>query len=225
MSKIAIIIPEPNHDLKAGIDIRVNDPQATVADLLEAWQPLCDDPRVIKQYGGENGMCRGCVNNCCNTAYVIPDLIAFKKMAAALALDHQDFIDEYFDVEKTKAGLLRMRPNPCIFLRDNICTIYSHRSLICRFYLCSNMSGDCEQLVYSIAWAGSAALQVYAEKNQMILPVTESALGSFDLMFKRLIEEYRLTPWVKLFLEAEDYDDIPLQSFLPWGNFTEIAGF
>lgn len=215
MSKIDIILPEYVQGQKTELDIRVNDPKATIADLLEAWQPLCDDPRVIKKYGGQTGICKGCVNNCCSNAYVIPDLISFKRIAAALEVEHRDFINKYFDAEKAGAGLLRMRSDPCIFLRDNICTVYPWRSLICRFYLCSNMSGDCEQLIYSIAWAGSAALQVFAEKNQMIFPSNESNLSSFDLMFKGLIEEYRLTSMVKVFLEAENYGDIPLQTFLP----------
>lgn len=213
MSKIDIIGPWSGG--QTGVGLRVNDPEADVADLLESWQPLCDDPRIIKKYGDqESGVCKGCVNNCCNTAYVIPDLIAFKKMAAFLKLDYQDFIAGYFDPEKVKRGILRMRPDPCIFLQDNICTVYPHRSLICRFYLCSDMEGDCEQLIYSLAWAGSAALQVFAEKNQLILPGREAGLSSFDLMFKGLIEEYRHTPLVELFLEAEDYSDIPLKPFL-----------
>lgn len=216
MSKVEIVLQREGQDNKGVISIRVKDREATVADLLEAWQPLCDDQQVVKQYGDQlSGICKGCINNCCNTAYVIPDLIAFKKMAACLQLDHRRFIADYFDREKVAAGLLRMRPDPCIFLKDNICTVYPFRSLICRFYLCSNMQGDCEQLIYSVAWAGSAALQIFAEQNQLIDPAPQAGLNSFDQMFKRLVEEYRYTPQVKHFLHAGDYSDIPLAPFLP----------
>lgn len=216
MSKIEIILQRDGQDSQGMIGIRVKDQEATIADLLDAWQPLCDDKLFIKQYGDQlSGICKGCINNCCNTAYVIPDLIAFKKMAAFLQLDHRRFIADYFDREKVAAGLLRMRPDPCIFLQNNICTVYPFRSLICRFYLCSNMEGDCEQLIYSVAWAGSAALQIFAEQNQLIAPLPQAGLSSFDLMFKRLVEEYRDTPMVKRFLHAGDYSDIPLALFIP----------
>ena len=214
ISKIEIYYDE--NDEADGLRVRVKDNNATLQDLLDAWQPLCDDERLYKLYAeGQHGVCRACTVNCCNTAYVIPDLIAFKKMAACLQLDHRRFIADYFDREKVAAGLLRMRPDPCIFLKDNICTVYPFRSLICRFYLCSNMQGDCEQLIYSVAWAGSAALQIFAEQNQLIDPAPQAGLSSFDQMFKRLVEEYRYTPQVKHFLHAGDYSDIPLAPFLP----------
>ncbi|HNX28078.1 MAG TPA: YkgJ family cysteine cluster protein [Syntrophomonadaceae bacterium] len=215
MSKIEINFERDGQDNKPAIGIRVKDKDATVADLLKAWQPLCDDKQVLKKYGDQlTGVCKGCQANCCNTAYVIPDLISFKKMAAHLKLDYKSFIEGYFDREKAAAGLLRLKPDPCIFLKDNICTIYPHRSLICRFYLCSKMLGDCEQLIYSIAWAGSAALQIFAEQNQLIKTDPRVGLSSFDLMFKQLVEEYRDKPQVGLFLQADYYDDVPLASFL-----------
>ena len=215
MRKVEIDLHRAGADDLAAIGIRVQDPDASLADLLDVWQPLCDDSKIVKQYGDQaTGVCKGCRANCCNTAYVIPDLIAFKKMAAHLSLDHQAFIAAYFDREKVAAGLLRMRPDPCIFLNNNICTIYPYRSLICRFYLCSKMQGDTEQLIYSIAWAGSAALQIFAEQQGLITPDPRVSLSSFDLMFKQLIEEYRHKPQVELFLQAEDYEDIPLAPFL-----------
>jgi hypothetical protein len=38
--------------------------------------------------------------------------------------------------------------------------------------------------------------------------------SSFDLLLQRLLNEYRSHEQVKLFLEAENYSDIPLQPFL-----------
>ncbi|HZK43721.1 MAG TPA: YkgJ family cysteine cluster protein [Syntrophomonadaceae bacterium] len=200
---------------KLGIGIKVLDRSANLADLLNAWQPLCDDVELIRPYGnGEYTSCKGCQINCCNTAYVIPDLIAFKKMSNHLDLSYEDFIAGYFQEEKVKNGLLRMEPEPCIFLRDNICTIYSIRSLICRFYLCSPLLPATEQLIYSITWTGTAAMQLFAEELGLISHMSKHVLSSFDQLFVSLFEEYRFNPNVLLFSEAEDYKDVPLEPFL-----------
>jgi Fe-S-cluster containining protein len=207
---------------KLGIGIRINGP-ATVQDLLDVWQPLCDDRSLFKQYAeGNYALCKGCQLNCCSTAYVIPDLIAFRKMAAGLGMGEADFITGYFQREKLNSGLLRLQPNPCIFLQNNICTIYAVRSLICRFYICSNLLGDTEELIYKIAWTGAAATQIYAEKKGLIPAIGTTELSSFDRLFIRLLEEYRDNDAVQIFLQAEDYRDIPLHLFLPDGK--EFAG-
>lgn len=199
---------------KSGIGINILSPDASVADLLEAWQPLCDDSGLFKLYADHNfSECKGCTVNCCNTAYVIPDLVSFRKMAAHLNLSYAEFLDRYFQKEKLDLGLLRMIPNPCIFLQNNICSIYLVRSLICRYYICSNILGDTEQLIYSIAWTGITATQLFAEQQGLLSINTEAGLTSFDLMFKHLIEEYREHPGVDLFMKASEYSDIPLKAF------------
>lgn len=210
ISKVEIYYDEDN-----GAGVRVNDNKATLQDLLDAWQPLCDDEKLYKLYAeGQHRACRACTVNCCNTAYVIPDLIAFKKMAASTGLEYPEFIARYFQQEKLKAGLLRMQPNPCIFLQDNICTIYPVRSLICRFYLCCKLTGETEQLIYSLSWTGAAATQLFAEELGLLQTSPEQGLTSFDLMFKKLIEDYRHDPRVQLFLQAREYSDIPLAPFI-----------
>ena len=202
---------------KLGLGIRINGP-ASVQDLLDAWQPLCDDQTIFKQYAtGNYALCKGCQLNCCSTAYVIPDLISFKKMAASLNLDWKDFITRYFQREKREVGLLRLQPNPCVFLHDNICSIYAIRSLICRFYLCSPLLGDTEEMIYKIAWTGAAATQVFAEEQGLIAR-NDSGSSSFDRLFIRLLEEYRGSAGVSSFLQAKNYEDVPLHYFLPIGK-------
>lgn len=198
-----------------GIGIKLVDKSANLEDLLSAWQPLCDDLDIYRPYGnGNNSPCKGCTINCCNTAYVIPDLIAFKKMANHLELSHEEFINKYFQREKIQHGLLRLKPEPCIFLNNNICTIYSVRSLICRFYLCSQLLPQTEQLIYQIAWTGIAATQLFAEEEGFINNISKQGLTSFDQLFLNLVEEYRHNPNTLLFKNAEDYKDIPLLPFM-----------
>lgn len=196
-----------------GLGIQVSLP-ATVQDLLDAWQPLCDDQTIFKQYAaGNHALCKGCQLNCCHTAYVIPDLVSFRRMAQLMGLTHQEFVARYFQPEKLAVGLMRMIPEPCIFLQDDICSIYPVRSLICRFYLCTPLLGSTEQLIYKIAWSGAAATQLYAQQ-QGLLPAPAPGASSFDLLFLNLLDEYRDSPGVESFLRARDYRDISLHHFL-----------
>lgn len=213
MDKVRIYQTNINGEQAVGVEIV--DPGASLADLLAVWQPLCDDTAIHKLYAADNhASCRACIANCCNTAYVIPDLIAFRKMALALNCDYPEFIAEYFQPDKVEVGLPRLQPNPCHLLKDGICTVYPVRSLICRFYICTSLTGDTEQLIYDLAWTGAAATIVFAQERGILPTESTGGLSSFDLLFKRLLDEYRDDPRVQLFLQAIDYDEIPLQPFM-----------
>lgn len=201
--------PEP------GVCLRINDESATLGDLLEAWQPLCDDSSLYKSFAdGNHAPCKGCTVNCCQTAYVIPDLISFKRMADELQLSHREFLAHYFQAEKLAVGLPRIEPNPCVFLQNNICQIYPWRSLICRFYICTPLNGATEQLVYSLTWTGITATKMQLEAEGLLQPKPGAGLSSMDMLFNDLIEEYRHNPNVRLFMESTTYQDIPLLPFL-----------
>lgn len=212
MSKIEVY--QTLEDGIVKLAVKVHDPQANVADLLEAWQPLCDDASIHKAYGeNHHSACKGCTNNCCDTAYVIPDLISFRNMAAQLHKTEPEFIETWFEPDKLALGLLKIKSNPCVFLQQGICSIYSLRSLICRFYICSDLTWDTEQLIYSIAWSGAAATQIYAEQQGYLPAPVLGGYTSFDKFFMELVEAYRELPGVKSFLSAESYQDVPLQHF------------
>jgi len=214
MSKIEVYPSQENGKLVMGVN--VEDKTASLQDLLDIWQPLCDDTLIHKEYApGFHNVCKGCSVNCCDTAYVIPDIIAFKKISRQLGLNHKEFIQNYFQQEKLAAGLLRLEPNPCIFLKQKICSIYELRSLICRFYICTPLQGETEELIYKISWAGGAATQVYAESQGLLAKEQTASLSSFDMLFYNLLDDYRNTRMVQAFLQADDYRDVPLELFLP----------
>ncbi len=199
----------------AGIGLQVNCRTATLEDLLQEWQVLCDDPWIYKQHAIDHyGACKACENNCCNSAYVIPDLIAFKQMALQLGLSYEDLIARYFHREKVKVGLLRMKPNPCIFLQDNMCTIYPTRSLLCRLYVCCSLLGATESLIYGMAWAGAAATQKFAREKGLLPPYCEKGLTSFDRLFFHLMKEHDCRDQTAYFMVADHYGAIPLAPFL-----------
>lgn len=213
MAKVEVYYRESGSE--PGVSLRIRDKGATVGDLLEAWQPLCDDDTLFKAFAAGNySMCKGCTTNCCNTAYVIPDIISFKKMAHDLQLSHDQFLLNYFQDEKLAVGLPRMKPDPCIFLRDNICTIYPLRSLICRFYVCARLTGVVEQFIYSLTWTGITAAILFMEENGLLQSRPGVGMSSLDILFKGLIEEYRYNPNVELFMNAKEYFEIPLLPFI-----------
>jgi Fe-S-cluster containining protein len=214
MAKVDVYKTE--EDGKQLVGLRVNDDSATLQDLLDAWQPLCDDTSVHKMYApAESSICKGCLINCCNTAYVVPDVISFKKMAAWFDYDYEQLLHKFFDQEKREAGLLRLKPNPCVFLQNNICTIYPVRTLTCRFYLCADTVGDTQQLIYSVTWAGIAAAQVFAEKQGLVTHNPQIARSSFDLLIDSLINEYRDSDKITSFLNAREYADVLIKPFIP----------
>lgn len=195
-----------------GLGVRVVDDEATVADLLEVWEPLSDDPGVSKRYDSGRGSCRGCVNNCCNSAFVIPDLIAFKALCRETGVSAEESLERWFDPESRDAGILRWRYGPCIFLKERLCSIYRQRSLICRFYLCTNMLGETEQMIYSVVTAGISALYVWLEERGLITQVDRGLTG-FDLALLDLVKEYRDHPGTMEFLKADGYHEVMLKAF------------
>lgn len=212
MNKIEVFTNQESGKVVLGV--KILDKDASLQDLLDAWQPLCDDTIIHKEYApGYHDACKGCQHNCCDTAYVIPDIIAFKRIAGQLGLDHKAFIQNYFQLEKLSAGLLRLVPNPCIFLKNKICSIYELRTLICRFYICTPLQGETEELIYKLSWAGAAATQLYAAQQGLLKKDQAAGLSSFDLLFYNLLNEYRDSQMVQAFLRAEDYGDIPLALF------------
>lgn len=200
------------------VAVCIEDPGATLGDLLRAWQPLCDDPGVYKQFAEPHfAPCRGCAVNCCRHAYVVPDIVSLRQLAAHLQMDLPQLASDYLLEESLRAGIPRMRTSPCLFLVDGLCTVYPVRTLICRFYLCTPLEGFAEQLVYAITLAGMAATRRVL-RGLGLMPAAGAQAGhglsGFDLHLRRLLDACEGWAGVQSFLEAADYDDIPLAVFL-----------
>jgi len=213
VQKIAVEIGWENN--KQVLAVKINDPDTNLADLLDAWQPFCDNKTINKLYAAERHKeCRGCEINCCNTAYLIPDIIAFKKICQNFDLDYHEGTRRFFAEDKIDLGVMRLKGNPCCFLKDGLCQIYTNRSLLCRFYLCTDIAADTEQLLYSLAWTGSAATQIFASEQKLLPGEPRKGSGSFDRLFLDLQQQYQRDTRVQLFMEARDYNEIPLKPFL-----------
>jgi hypothetical protein len=68
-------------------------------------------------------------------------------------------------------------------------------------------------LIYSIAWSGAAATQIYARQQGYLPTQPESGSTSFDRLFMEMLKEYSGHPGIELFMSADDYKDIPLSVF------------
>jgi len=200
---------------KLGLGVKVAGKGATLADLLQAWEPLADDDTVFKQYAQDNySVCKGCRVNCCRQAYVIPDLVSLKKMSDYLGLSPQEFAVRYFDQEKLRLSLPRLRSSPCLFLVEDCCSVYPARTLICRFYLCTHILGETEELIYSIALAGMAATQIYLHRLGIVdLGQQSGGMTSYEASLSSLLAKARDSKATAAFFEAADYSDIPLAIF------------
>ncbi|MGE5418186.1 MAG: YkgJ family cysteine cluster protein [Acidobacteriota bacterium] len=207
-----LVYKEKEHG-KLGLGVKVVDRTATLSELLKAWEPLADDPQVVKKYATEDGACKGCFNNCCNSAFVIPDLVSFKAMCRETGQTPEEFMESALDHSWGAKGIPRLRYSPCLFLRDRVCSIYPARSLICRFYLCTELLGDTEELVYSVVTSGISATFIYLENEGLIK--SGKGLTGFDSSLLELVAKRRDHPGTQQFIQADSYDEILLEPFLP----------
>lgn len=196
------------------LHLEVLDQAASLQDVMDAWQPLCDDEGIFKKYAsGHYAACRGCTLNCCNAADITPDLISFKKMASLLKMDYRSMLKQFYDPVSLQAGLIKMKSNPCVFLEEKCCSIYPVRSLLCRFYLCTELSGSTQELLYRISLLGSVATQQFALQESLVSADAEPHAG-FDLMVWKYMQNYQSHPAVRAFQEASNYCELPISLFL-----------
>lgn len=197
------------------ISLEVVDAGATLQDLLDCWQPLCDDAGLYKTYAeGHFAPCRACVQNCCLAADISPDLIALRRLARGLDISIPAFLSRYCQPELLERGLIKIKSNPCVFLQDNICGVYPRRTLLCRFYICAEMAGPTQELIYRVSLLGAAASHLFAREQGMIPAPAPEGLGGFDRAFLQLMEENMHHPALAYFTAAENYEQIPLAVML-----------
>ncbi|MDO4540262.1 MAG: YkgJ family cysteine cluster protein [Syntrophomonadaceae bacterium] len=193
------------------IRLEVNDASASLQELLDAWQPLCDDAGISKTYAaGHFAPCRACEQNCCLSADISPDLISLRRLAQGLDMSIAGFVAEYCRPDLLEHGLMKVRSQPCVFLHSNICAVYPRRTLLCRFYICAEMAGPTQELIYRISLLGAAAAHRYAREQGIIPAPVPHGLGGFDRAFLQLMEEHMAHAALDYFLQAENYSQIPL---------------
>lgn len=144
---------------EVGLDVRIDDSTASVADLLACLQQATDDERVIKPFHRQRyARCAGCANNCCKHNYITPDLVAANALSAKLGLGLAAFAAKYLSLA-ADLPYPEFKRRPCPFLAENRCTVYEQRALICRLYLCTPMTDPLEQLRAAVSFAGETALK------------------------------------------------------------------
>lgn len=225
------LFPKPVQG-RLGLDLLLLEPEASVGDLVDAFQPYAGlEGGIYKRHLRGSGLCRGCVQNCCTTSIVIPDPIGFTTTARRLGLSDGDLLMRHCDPCGLEAGLVRFRSQPCTFLAsDGTCSVYAERGLICRSFICCPYSDDLQDLVHNLLGAGLAALTGRLRKAGLLPHPDRAALlslihqGEYDAEFGRFVRRWilrEITPdeevppaWVRNpFETAESYRDLPLAAF------------
>ncbi len=133
---------------------------ATVADLLEAMQLATDDANLLKpRLQTRYGVCAGCRANCCHHYDVTPDYLSVRRLADQQQLDLTAFAQKWLDLSEN-LPFPQWKKHPCPFLKDELCTIYQERALICRLYLCTPMGDSLEKLRCAVSLMGEGALRL-----------------------------------------------------------------
>lgn len=217
-----------------GLDLLLLDPTASVADLMEAFEPYAGvEGALHKRHLGRSAPCCGCRQNCCTTSIVIPDPIAFAAVARRLALDEAELLRSHCDHETSAAGVPSLVSRPCTFLApDDTCSIYRDRSLICRAFICCPYTEPLQDLIHNILGAGLAALTARLHAAELLPPVSGESLAAiysqsaYHAEFSRFLSRWirrethpgdDLPPawYVNPFQTARTYHDLPLAAFLP----------
>ncbi|HZW49335.1 MAG TPA: YkgJ family cysteine cluster protein [Bacillota bacterium] len=133
---------------------------ATVADLLEAMQQATDNADVVKpQLQTRYGICAGCRSNCCHHYDVTPDYLAVRRQASNQQLDLPTFAARWLNMSDN-LPFPQWNKHPCPFLKEELCSIYQERALICRLYLCTPMGDSLEKLRCAVSLMGEGALRL-----------------------------------------------------------------
>lgn len=235
------LFPKPLHGV-LGLDLILLEPDASVGDLAEAFQPYAGlEGGLFKRHLGGCGPCRGCVQNCCTTSIVIPDPIGFAATARRLSLSEAELLLIRCDPLGLEAGVIRFQSRPCTFLAaDGTCSIYADRGLICRSFICCPYSEELQDLVHNILGAGLAALTARLTGAGLLPPPNQAAvesmlrLGEYDAEFGRFVRRWilretapveELPPaWLQNpFERAESYRDLPLSAFATAAGLRRLA--
>lgn len=218
-----------------GLDLVILEPGATVQDLADAFQPFAGcEGGIFKRTLKGSGPCRACLNSCCTTSIIAPDPISFDATARGLGLSEAVLLSQRCDPTALAEGVVRLHSYPCTFLgEDGTCTMYDHRSLICRFFICCPYSPGLEDLVHNILGAGLAALVRGLQAQGLVPPTAPSgytapalhqAMAAYEEEFNRFYRSWVLRDvdsnetmppaWYENpFDSARSYGEIPLHPF------------
>ncbi|MGE5654542.1 MAG: YkgJ family cysteine cluster protein [Bacillota bacterium] len=154
-----------------GLDLCILDEEATVADLVDALAPMSEDPTVHKSYHPQHrGSCCGCKDNCCTHSLIAPDLKSLSSLAALKGYALDEIVQQTCEPQARKRGYLVLRSFPCLFLDNDRCTIYPYRPLICRLFICTQLTDAFQELIFRVLGRGISELHAALLKQETVLP-------------------------------------------------------
>lgn len=125
-----------------GLDIVINDEQATVEDLVQAYGNASDDIKLQKEQRffpavEPHGTCFGCTH-CCHRFNIFLTRLDVMRLAAAEQVSPAEYVAYYTAYEPWKVDRIRLADPERYCLRDDDqgCGKYADRPLICHLYIC-----------------------------------------------------------------------------------------
>ncbi|MDN5347778.1 MAG: hypothetical protein PWP65_1342 [Clostridia bacterium] len=151
---------------RTGYDLLVRDPEASVADYLQALESLPGD-KIYRPYN-PGGSCLGC-DCCCGGRLPLTSIDLFTLRAGiqfltGRKLTPEEVLDKYCQVAQQGRALditLRLDAEGyCIFLDPGTrrCRLYAYRPLVCRSFYCCPVTRRAARLRERIVNAGEDEL-------------------------------------------------------------------
>lgn len=138
--------------------------------------------------------CERCGICCGDTEKKVRSILLLKIEAEHISQKTLIRLDEFVEnIEDSEPYFYRMKKNvdrKCMFLKDNTCTVYQMRPLICRFYPFELKSDSCNEYVFA-----------FTEECPSIGKGVELKMDYFERLFKNAMrlmrENSEITPETK----------------------------
>jgi len=136
-----------------GLDVTINDRDATVEDLAQAYAAASDDMLLLKDQRHfpavePYGSCFGCTH-CCHRFNIFLSRIDVLGLAALEGVSPEEFMAFCTAYEPWKVDRVRLADPGVYCLRedDQGCGKYSDRPLICRLFICCPHTERAKRLI------------------------------------------------------------------------------
>lgn len=136
-----------------GLDVVINDAEATVEDLVQAYAAASDDPLLHKEQRHfptvqAHGSCFGCTH-CCHRFNIFLSRIDVLGLAAMEGVSPEEFMAFCVAYEPWKVDRVRLADPEAYCLRedDQGCGKYADRPLICRLFICCPHTDRAKRLI------------------------------------------------------------------------------
>lgn len=212
MEKVEIVSLGKEPGAHKTIDVLIHDCEASVADYLLALDNYILNGDFVRNRSSKTA-CEGC-DTCCKERIPLTSVDALVlKERVAPDISMKDFLMRYTYVyiegKAVDISLARDPQGNCLFLdqKTGRCRQYMARPLVCRTYICTNVSKNADELRDIIVNGGEDELvRLWLETGDAVKTVVHEALEpDVDP------EDWSISVWT----DRDDYTHIKLKEIIP----------